>query len=262
MKTIGNLAIMKALFLRELLFLSILFSAFSLGAQSRTDSLAAFPLVRFQYSYLLPAGDYESTFGNTNLVGGAIAFKTKTNWQFELEANYMFGANVKRKTLLSGIVNAAGDATDVDGELVRVLLDIRGYTFFASAGRIFPISKTNPNSGILIQGGIGYLQHRIKVDFRDGEVFQLSDDMLKGYDRLHTGVAFKQFIGYQYFGKKNLINFFAGFEFNQGLTYNRRGYNYDTQSFDEDQKFDFLYGFRVGWSMPIRGRASEEFYYY
>lgn len=262
MKTIGNLASMKAFFLRKTLFVLALLSFIGVGAQSRTDSLEAFPFIRFQYSYLLPSGDFESTFGNTNLVGGAIGFKSKTNWQFEIEANYMFGADVKRKTLLSDIINEAGDVTDRDGELVKVLLDMRGYNFFGSVGRVISFTKSNPNSGLLIQLGVGFLQHRIKVDYRDGEVFQLSEEMLKGYDRLHSGVAFKQFLGYQYFGKRNLINFYAGFEFNQGLTYNRREYNYDTKSFDQDQKFDFLYGFRIGWSLPIRSRASEEFYYY
>jgi hypothetical protein len=110
--------------------------------------------------------------------------------------------------------------------------------------------------------GVGYLQHKIKIDYRDGTVYQLSEEMRKGYDRLHTGIATRQFIGYQYFGKRNLMNFYGGFEFNQGFTKNRREFNYDTRSFDKERKFDFLYGFKVGWVIPFRSRETEEFYYY
>ena len=234
----------------------------SSNAQESVDSSETFPFVRFQYAYLFPGGDYEDTFGNTSSIGGAFGFKTKSNWQFEIEGGFLFGADIKRKDLLVDILNANGDVTDADGELVRVVYDIRGLSFYASAGKVFSVLGSNKNSGILVQAGVGFLQHRIKVDFRDGEVFQLSDDMLKGYDRFHRGLALKQFIGYQYFGKQNLLNFYAGFEFNQGFTRNLREYNYDNRSFDKDQKLDLLYGFRFGWAIPIRSRESEEFYIY
>lgn len=246
----------------KLILSCICFFSALLTLNAQTDTANAFPFVRFQYTHLLPSGDYEKTFGNTNAVGGAIGFKTRTNWQFEIEGNFLFGADVKRKDLLSDIINERGDVTDADGELVKLTYDLRGLSFYASVGKVFSLFGNNRNSGILVQAGIGYMQHKIFVDYRDGEVFQLSDNMLKGYDRLHTGLALKQFVGYQYFGNKNLVNFYAGFEFNEAFTKNKREYNYDTRAFDKDQKFDFLYGFRVGWSIPIRQRAAEEYYYY
>lgn len=243
-----------------LLLATILTGSFSLCAQS--DSAATFSFVRFQYSFLLPGGDFETTFGNSSSLGGALGHKTANNWQFEAEGNFMFGSDLKRKDLLSDIINEAGDVTDSDGELIKLVYDLRGFNFYLSAGKIFNVSEANPNSGILTQFGIGFLQHRIFIDYRDGQVFQLNDEMLKGYDRKHNGFSTKQFIGYQHYGKKNFINFFAGIELEQAFTKNRREYNYDTRSFDTDQKFDFLYGFRFGWSIPIRKRATGEFYYY
>ena len=232
-------------------------------AQSKTyrDSSEAIPFIRFQYAYLLPSGNFEETFERANLVGGAFGFKTASNFQFELEGNFMFGSKVKRPDLLSGISNNRGDITDSEGELVRIIYDLRGFSIFALAGKLFPLNVTNENSGILTQVGVGFLQHKIYIDYRDGDVFQLNEEMLKGYDRLHNGIALKQFIGYQNFGRKNFYNFYIGIEFQQGFTKNRRQYNYDTQSFDLGQKFDLLYGFRLGWSIPIRERASEDFYY-
>ena len=231
-------------------------------AQSKNDSAQAFPFVKFHYAYLFPSGDFEKTYGNTSSIGGAIGYKTRSNWQFELDANYLFGGDVKRKDLLSGIINEVGDATDADGELVKIIYDLRGLSFSASVGKIFPVFNINPNTGIFIKVGIGYIQHKIKVDYRDGEVFQLNEDMLKGYDRLHSGLLLNQFIGFQYYGRKNFANFLLGVELNEGLTKNRREYNYDTRSFDTNQKNDFLYGFRFGWIIPIKGRTSDEFYFY
>lgn len=241
-------------------FLSVLLYSSSM-AQER-DSSEAFPFFRFQYAYLLPGGDYEDTYGNTSSIGGAFAYKTKSNWQFEIEGAYFFGADIKRKDLLKDIINSTGDVTDADGELVKVIYDMRGLSINASVGKIIPVFNSNKNSGILLQAGIGFIQHRIKIDYRDGEVFQLSDEMLKGYDRLHRGFVLKQFIGYQFFGRKNLFNFYAGLEFNEGFTKNKRQYNYDSRAYDKEQKLDLLHGFKVGWAIPIRSRESEEFYIY
>lgn len=236
-------------------------SLFCFG-QNYTDSSSSFPFIRFQYAYLFPGGDFEDTYGNSNDIGGAIGFKTKSNWQFDIESGFLFGATVKRENLLDGIANQGGGATDSDGELVDLIFEIRSLNTFASIGKIFPISKSNLNSGLIVKLGAGYMQHRIKVDFRDGQVFQLSDENLKGYDRLHTGFALRQFVGYQYYGKRNLLSFYFGFEFNEGFTFNRRAYNYDERAFDTERKTDFLSGFRFGWTIPIRSRKSEEFYYY
>lgn len=237
------------------------FTAFSQSSET-IDSTATIPFIRFQFTHLFPAGDYEDTFGNTNAIGGAFGIKLKNNLQFELEANYMFGADVKRKGLLSDIINSRGDVTDKDGELIKLIYDLRGFSIYANVGKVFSLNPKTSNSGILTQFGIGFLQHKIIVDYRDGEVFQLEENNLKGYDRLHRGIALKQFIGYQYFGKKNLVNFYAGVEFQEGFTKNKREFNYDTQSFDTNRKFDLLYGFRIGWSFTIRDRATEDFYYY
>lgn len=230
--------------------------------ENEATSAENIPFIRFQYSYAAAGGDLESRFGNINSVGGAFGYKTKTNWEFEVEGNYLFSRDVRAEGLLNDIINDAGDVIDSDGELVKLVYEQRGLSFYLSAGKVFKLLSANKNSGIFIQGGLGYLQHRIKIDYRDGTVFQLSDEMVKGYDRLHSGIAFRQFIGYQYFGKSNLVNFYAGFEFNQALTYNRREYNYDTRSYDKEQKFDLMSGFKVGWVIPFRSRESEEFYYY
>lgn len=228
---------------------------------SKTKS-EAIPFIRFQYSFLNPAGDFEERYGASHSVGGALGHKLKSNWQFEIEGSYHFGNQINSSNFLSEIINSTGDVTDADGELVKLVYELRGLSIYASAGKLFNWIGKNPNSGILIQAGIGFFQHKTKIDYRDGEVFQLTDNMLKGYDRLHTGLSTRQFIGYQHFGKRNLVNFYFGFEFEESFTKNRRKFNYDSRSFDTSQKLDFLYGFRFGWMIPFRSRESEEFYFY
>ncbi len=231
-------------------------------AQNKSDSTSSIIFAHFEYSYLFPAGDFEDRYGNTNQVGGGFAYKLANNWQFGLKGNALFSNNVKTKGLLDNVINAAGDATDSEGELVKINYEMRGFSIFSSIGRVLNVGNGSRDNGLLVEAGVGFIQHRIKIDYRDGDVFQLSDEAVKGYDRLSNGIAFRQGLSYQYFGPKNLMNFYIGFEVMQAITKNRREYNYDTQSFDKEPKFDVLYGFRAGWMIPFRKRASEEFYYY
>lgn len=240
----------------------MLFSLTRLIGQNQSDSSEAVFFIRFDYAHFLAAGDFEKRYSNTNSVGGAFGYKTASNFTFNFSAGANFSRDVKSDGLLSDIINSVGDATDEDGELVKLTYEQRGLNLFLSGAKVFNLLSANANSGLVTEFGIGYFQHRIKVDYRDGEVFQLSDEMLKGYDRLHTGLAIRQFVGYQYFGPKNLLNFYLGLEFQQAFTVNRRCFNYDTKEFDTSQKKDLLYGLRFGWIIPIKKRSSEEFYYY
>jgi len=239
----------------------LLIGLFSLSSNAQ-DSTQAFGYVKFQYAYFLPSGDFEERFNNANSVGGEIGYKLFSNWHFSISGAYLFSRDVKVNDLLADVINEAGDVIDSEGELVKITYELRGQSYFAKVGRVFNVLAPNQNSGILVTAGAGYFQHKIKIDYRDGDVFQLSEERLKGYDHLSTGFALQQFVGYQYFGNSNLLNFYAGFEFIQAFTKNRRKYNYDTRSFDTERKSDYLAGFRVGWVIPFRKRRAEEFYYY
>lgn len=250
--------------LKSGLFSFLMLNLFILSAQEtkKADSSQSIFFVRFEYGYYTVGGDWESHFSNSNFLGGRFGYKTRSNWQFGINGGIHFSSKVKSDGLLDGVINDAGDVIDSDGELVRLTYEQRGLSFFAQVGKVLPIIALNKNSGFIVEAGIGYFQHKIKIDYRDGTVFQLSENYLKGYDRLSTGLAFKQFIGYQYFGRRNLVNFYIGYELMQAFTKNRRGYNYDTREFDTAQKTDLLNGLKFGWTIPFRRRAAEEFYYY
>jgi hypothetical protein len=248
---------------RFILSLFILtFVSITSKAQNKKDSTQSIAFVRFEYGHFGVAGDLAKSFINSNIIGGSVGFKTATNWQFSLSGGGNFSTKVKDNGLLSNILNDAGDLTDADGELVKVVFEQRGYNVFANVSKILNIRNSNPNSGLITEFGLGFFQHKIKIDYRDGNLFQLDGEIEKGYDRLHNGIALRQFIGYQHFGPNNLANFYLGFELQEAFTKNRREYNYNTREYDKKQKTDILYGFRFGWIIPFKKRASEDFYYY
>ena len=60
-----------------------------------------------------------------------------------------------------------------------------------------------------------------------------------------------------------LVNFYTGFYFQQGFTKNQRDINFDTPDIpvDKSMRNDFLYGYKVGWVIPIYKRKPKDYYY-
>ena len=58
------------------------------------------------------------------------------------------------------------------------------------------------------------------------------------------------------------LNFLLGIELVQGITQNRREFNFDTRMRDDENKLDLLFGIKFGWTLPfeIGGRDREVFY--
>lgn len=230
--------------------------------QVNMDSAMALPFVKLNFGIFTPSNDFADRFGRTSSVGGEIGYKTKNNWQFGLKVDANFGKKINEPSILQSLTNASGDVTTSDGVITGILQEQRGFNFHFYGGKLFNFKGKNKNSGLLVTGGVGFLQHRINLDFRDGNVLQLNKEMEKGYDRLSNGISFNQFIGYQYFGKTRLINFYLGIEGIQAITKNRRGYNYDLKEEDNATRFDAMYGVKFGWIIPFYKRSTKEFYYY
>ena len=49
------------------------------------------PVLSFNYSLNNPTKDWISRFGVFNTIGGEIGYKTKKNWLFLLDGNFIFG---------------------------------------------------------------------------------------------------------------------------------------------------------------------------
>ena len=242
----------------------LLFSLFTVGnlkAQPNIrDSIVPLLIPGVNYSFSIPGGDLFKRFGNFSRIGLDVEFKTKKNYLLGAEWSFLFGSNVKERSILDQIATRDSQIINSSGQFAKIFLFQRGMSFTAIGGKILPIIGPNKNSGIVLKGGLGYLFHKIRIESQNDNVPQIQGDYLKGYDRLTGGFLTYEFIGYQNFSNNRLVNYFVGFEFGQGYTQSLRDYNFDTMSQDLTKRIDFFYGIKVSWMIPIYKKAPKQFY--
>ena len=240
----------------------LLFANPNFSQVSVKDSSVFIPLVKMSYAIQLPEGDLAKRFGLNSAVNVAMIFKTKKNLMYGIEGSFIFGNQIREDGILDSISTSDGQIINSNGQFATVRQFERGFIVMAKFGKLFPVLGSNPNSGIFCVGGIGFLQHKVRIDDLGNTSPQLSKEYKKGYDRMTNGIAVTEFIGYQYLSNKRMVNFFFGFEFYQAFTKSRRSWDYDLMRADTQNRFDLLYGFRAGWILPLYKKAPDEFYYY
>ncbi len=251
---------MRSLHICILLFIGTISTAF---AQSGIrDSVIRFPFVGFSYGVYIPGGDLEKRFGVSSMLSMDLHYKTTKNLVYGFSGGFIFGSDVKEEGLMEGIKNSSGQIIGLDGLYADVRTFERGYHVSATIGKIFSFKKPNLNSGILISGGPGFIQHKIRIEAIGNTVPGLRNDYLKGYDHLTNGLEFREFIGFVSFGNRQLINFYGGFEFIQAFTDNRRDYSFDDLELDDSNRIDLMYGFKIGWILPLYKKKPAQYYLY
>ena len=248
-----------------ILFLISFIFAQSLWAQSEEKSLIdEDPVFLFglDYGFNLPGGDFAENYGLNLELGSKLSYMLKNNnLHFGIKASYIFGDTVKQD-VIENLRDANGFVIGVNGTYAQVKLRQRGYEVGAFVSKIFPLSKKNFRSGIRIDLGVNYLRHWIRLQDDFNTIAQFNDPYDKGYDRLTSGWAINEFIGYHYMSKNRKLNFYGGFDLVQGFTTGKREYDYATKSQWLDKRLDLLYGFKVGLILPIfmEARPDEIFY--
>jgi hypothetical protein len=208
-----------------------------------------------------PGADMAVRYGTSWRVGGQVLYKTKSNWVFGPKFDYMFGNNLREDSLLSNIVDEYGTFISNTGQRLSANFYQRGYMFGMQGGRIFNISKTNSDNGILVMTTIGFMEHKLFIRDRENAIPSLAGDYKKGYDRLTNGWMLEQYVGYTYFANNNFLNFHLGLNVTAGFTQGRRDWIYDLKIPGNESRFDLLLGIRAGWYIPIFKRKSEEFFF-
>lgn len=215
------------------------------------------------YGYQFPGGDMAERFGSNSTIGSGFMVKSSSGWIAGAEYGYIFGPNVKYGfDLLENLMTSGGNIINGDGVPAVVALFERGHAVTARFGKLFPVLKDDPNSGIFFTVGIGYLTHKIRIDVENLNAPQLKDDYRRGYDRLSGGLLLSQSIGFMYFGQRKLLNFHVALEIQEAFTKNMRDYNFDTMTYTTGNRFDLLIGPKISWMIPFRKRMAREFYYY
>ncbi len=245
-----------------LLIVIVIGSALTTGfSQVRITESENIPMFHGSIGVHLPYNDLAVRFGpNTSIAAGHL-FKTKKNWLIGIDYQYLFGNMVKEDNILDILKTENGNFLNSYGEYGNVILYQRGFFSGLRIGKLIPLGKKSPNSGIIITSGVGLLQHKIWITNEGNNVPQLIGEYKKGYDRLTNGLAIQEFVGYLYVGKNQFTNFFAGVEFTQAWTQNRRSINYDTKITDTTKRIDTLWGIRFGWIVPIYRGVSGSYYY-
>jgi hypothetical protein len=225
------------------------------------DSCITFSFLGIGAGIHVPSGDMAKRFGNDAAVQGVFAIKNKHNYTLSAQSAFIFGNKIYEQNVLDPIATQQGTVIDKDGRLAEIRFYERGYHIALSVGKIFSFKKPNPNSGIWVTLGGGFLQHKIRIENIGNTVVELSPQYLKGYDRLTNGAELHEFVGYVYFGNKRLINFFAGFESLQAFTQSRRDFDFATMSKDTKKRMDILSGFKFGWVLAFYTKP-DKFYYH
>lgn len=229
-------------------------------AQSLKDTSLQIHFASLHFGYQIPGGDIADRYGNSGYAGVSYLFKLKSNWVFETQFDYIYGENYKEGEIFTNITTHEGLFFTEDGGFLEVTQRESGFFGGIKLGKIIPVCVKNPNSGILIQAGAGLLQYKTFLEGND-DIPAIDKDHIKGYDRLTNGLAINQFIGYLYFDERSRVNFFAGFEFFQAWTSNRRDYDYYTMGKINDDRRDFLYSFKFGWIIPFSQRSPDKYYF-
>ncbi len=227
------------------------------------DSAIYTPMIYATYGYQFPGGDLAKQFGSNSNIGGGFIFKTKRNWMFGAEGNYLFGQSVRNSdALIKGIVTSEGFVIDANGYMADIVFYEAGFNAFAKFGKVIPLFAPNPNCGFTLLAGAGYIQDKIRIHVIGNTAPQLQGDYNKGYDRLNGGVALTGAVGYMYLSNTRLLNFSASFEFMQAWTTPYRDRDFDTGKKDTRKLNSQFYTLRVFWMIPLYRRAPKEFYMY
>jgi len=208
------------------------------------------------YGRHTPIGLLSKRFGNSNTVGFSAGYKFANNWQVQAGINALFSGKVKENGILDSMMGSSGLLLDNTGTYADIRLYERGYLWHLDIGKIIPMGPFNQQSGILMTAGLGFIEHRIKFTYQKTVLPQLDNGNYKGYDRLTNGLLLRGFLGYQLLDTKGKVNLVGGIEYLQGMTQNRRAFNYDTRTADNTHRTDILLGLKLGIMVTVNGRET------
>jgi hypothetical protein len=106
-------------------------------------------------------------------------------------------------------------------------------------------------AAFLLQGGIGFIQHKILIQAPTRLFPQLDKTYRKGYDRMSNGALFSLSTGFKFLERKKLLSFNIGAIAELGLTQNRRAWDFDLDKKDTKKRTDLFVGVKLGWIIPI-----------
>jgi hypothetical protein len=242
--------------MRILSLLILIFISFGSIAQEISDKKPSLPpaaiMIDLAYGMQQPEGTMKKDFYYNYNIGARIAYLSPKNWIFSVGGEWLFQDLVKTD-VLKPLRESNGHIVETTGRMGLTQLGQRGFMVLGQVGKLVQLGKKSRVHNLEFRFGAGYLQHwfRIRLLGRPEELPPLFEDYKKGYDRLTSGLALNQYIGYRYMSRSKLVNLFIGMDFTEAFTYNRRFWNFDTRTADKSMHYDILLGFRAGFCIPF-----------
>ena len=247
---------------KNILLTAFVFFSVSLGiAQNVKDTLVSFFNFKVVASYQLPAMDLAKRFGNHATVGAEIAYKNIHNWLWSAGTTITFGKKIREPNHLQNLWTNQNTIIGIDGRNAAISRYHRGYQIYMQGAKIFPkIGGINPNSGLFVQGGMGYIQHKIRIETIGNTVKDLNKGSVEGYDRLCGGLMLNEGIGYLFLDNNRLANFFVLLECIQGFTKSLRKIQYDVPNPDTKTRFDMAVGIKIGYMLTFYRNIEKDYF--
>ena len=220
-------------------------------------------LLEFGYGFQIPLLDMKDRFGTSNYLGANYEYMWLKSKLFAgADGIFIFGNTVKEDVLL-GLRTFDGTIIGKNGQQGDVNLKERGYYLGLHAGKIFSTTKAENNvTGVRVQLGAGFLQHKIRIQDNSRSVVALEKDNLKGYDRLTNGPALHLGVGFQYQNPKNNFHFNIMSDIHAASTRSRRDFDNATGGYLEERRLDILAGLRLSYVVLISRSTTADHIYY
>jgi hypothetical protein len=247
---------------KYLLFMILLFTGLrSYSQDTIPEATVTIPYLSFSYEFFVPGGDLADRFGVGNMVGADFYVKLKSNFEIGIGGSYIFGDQVKIDSLLHGMRTSDGEILDDNAIFSQVFFFQRGWSAGITFSKILPVLSPNINSGLKLGIGSGYSQNWVRIENQENTIPQLTDEYKTYYDHKVGGIYIEEFIGFEYFSKRGMANFLAGFEFRQAFNQQLRSYNIDQMKAVSGNSIDLYFGVKVAWNILLREREATGFFY-
>lgn len=244
-------------------FFSFLFPRASFSQTNPLDSNLNIRIFSIGGGQQLPVGSLANRFGSNTQVTLEFHRLMPSSWVLGFQGGWMFGNQLREDSILRGLTTASGDLIAESGIFANYNLSERGIHGFFQFGKRFQTPwSPNPSSGFISQLGIGFLQHKIRIEAPYSNIPSIQKDYKKGYDRLTFGPATQFSFGYQYLGNNRKTNFYIGLDYQIGFTKNRRTINFDTGLPDPQLRLDQLIGVKFLWTLPFYKRSENDYYFF
>jgi hypothetical protein len=210
----------------------------------------------------VPTGILAERFGASNTVGLSGYRLTSKGWRLGGHYRFQTGADVREPGLLDNLRDANGHIVDNEGQIALVTAQQRGTLFCVSIGRIWTADFLNPGSGLLLELGMGFWEHKVHFQNRGNRLTQLDEPYVQGYDRLTGGWMLMPRLGYVHDSPNGLVRFQAGIESMMGRLQPNRAWNTDTMMADTGPRADRAVGLFAAWILRLRARSTDLDYYH